>query len=702
MSEDEKTKVRHKAYTFVISFYMKEKGEIAGMEEYSDNIERCMIERFLYDSGRHYTFFYYCDSNEIFLQYDKDGFYENMDVSSMVIGMMERDLGVLDSGNSSENSEEEDAEEEDEEEAISERKMLAEFRTYLKEITNVRLHEKKIIQYITTTNMIMICRLIKDIYGDRVYYSNGFWFYCENGIWKKKKKNEFYELHRKCSNDLPQIFLLLSKNCNFELKCLEKALKREREIEIRYEKGKVKFFRDGNEMKGGIDKDKGLMQYKADYLKYAEARDFHKKLSKDITDPLDFLPKFVKGCCQEFERDDIDEKNYEHSDRICFSNGFINMRSLLETKRVFDSKKIYLFPHSAHKYNMQNTGYKLRVFDSVKKEVIYLRKNIRECFLTDETFKNMLEAKAYCLSGCNPQRLFFMNVGSRGKNGKSLVDDLMRMTLVEKVYYGTAPPNIILEIRNGNFDPERPQPTLHSNLHCRMLSFQEPKKGSVLCGEKIKHYRGGDPIAVRPLYGDPVFKIPHFTGDIAGSNWDIEFDTFDEALKDSIVRIEWNVSFKAKDESEVTETNKIESTIKQDIKHDPKNKIKSAWFYILLNSYNSDFTICEDFKIKNKAKEEETDYIKLFYEECIIKLEDENEKIEGSNQIHILQPRQVWGRARQFYQENDYLLTHRQKEFLEEFDKKIDPGRLFRHLDTPVTVNDKSVKNYYKGYRFSD
>jgi putative DNA primase/helicase len=129
----------------------------------------------------------------------------------------------------------------------------------------------------------------------------------------------------------------------------------------------------------------------------------------------------------------------------------------------------------------------------------------------------MRDHLASCLIGANKNQTFNVYHGS-GSNGKSIIADLMAVTLGE--YKGTVPITLVTDVRGkiGGTSDE-----VLKLKGVRYAVMQEPSKGVKLNEGIMKELTGGDPIQARGLYSESEIFEPQFSLVVCTNNlFDIE------------------------------------------------------------------------------------------------------------------------------------------------------------------------------------
>jgi putative DNA primase/helicase len=142
---------------------------------------------------------------------------------------------------------------------------------------------------------------------------------------------------------------------------------------------------------------------------------------------------------------------------------------------------------------------------------------MKKLFPVDDLLMYMWDHLASCLIGSNKNQTFNVYHGS-GSNGKSIIADLMSVTLGE--YKGTVPITLVTEKRGliGGTSDE-----VLKLKGVRYAVMQEPSKDVKLNEGIMKELTGGDPIQARGLYSESEIFEPQFNLVVCTNNlFDIE------------------------------------------------------------------------------------------------------------------------------------------------------------------------------------
>ena len=142
---------------------------------------------------------------------------------------------------------------------------------------------------------------------------------------------------------------------------------------------------------------------------------------------------------------------------------------------------------------------------------------MNKLFPLQDLNRYMRDHLASCLIGTNKNQTFNVYHGS-GSNGKSIIADLMSVTLGE--YKGTVPITLVTDVRGkiGGTSDE-----VLKLKGVRYAVMQEPTKGCKLNEGIMKELTGGDPIQARGLYSESEIFEPQFSLVVCTNNlFDIE------------------------------------------------------------------------------------------------------------------------------------------------------------------------------------
>jgi len=196
---------------------------------------------------------------------------------------------------------------------------------------------------------------------------------------------------------------------------------------------------------------------------------------------------------------------------MCFTNGvvdFVNetFREGYPEDYITKSTKINYLSYDENKNN-----------DDFKQIAAEIEEFMNKLFPIKDLNRYMRDHLASCLIGANKNQTFNVYHGS-GSNGKSIIADLMAVTLGE--YKGTVPITLVTDVRGkiGGTSDE-----VLKLKGVRYAVMQEPSKGVKLNEGIMKELTGGDPIQARGLYSESEIFEPQFSLVVCTNNlFDIE------------------------------------------------------------------------------------------------------------------------------------------------------------------------------------
>ena len=196
---------------------------------------------------------------------------------------------------------------------------------------------------------------------------------------------------------------------------------------------------------------------------------------------------------------------------MCFNNGvvdFVNkvFREGYPEDYITKTTKInYIpYPEAGGDTEFMATANEIEIF-------------MNKLFPIPDLNRYMRDHLASCLIGANKNQTFNVYHGS-GSNGKSIIADLMSVTLGE--YKGTVPITLVTDVRGkiGGTSDE-----VLKLKGVRYAVMQEPSKGVKLNEGIMKELTGGDPIQARGLYSESEIFDPQFSLVVCTNNlFDIE------------------------------------------------------------------------------------------------------------------------------------------------------------------------------------
>ena len=194
---------------------------------------------------------------------------------------------------------------------------------------------------------------------------------------------------------------------------------------------------------------------------------------------------------------------------MCFTNGVIDFvnkvfREGYPEDYITKTTKINYVPYNENDADFMKTANEIEVF-------------MNKLFPIPDLNRYMRDHLASCLIGANKNQTFNVYHGS-GSNGKSIIADLMAVTLGE--YKGTVPITLVTDVRGkiGGTSDE-----VLKLKGVRYAVMQEPSKGVKLNEGIMKELTGGDPIQARGLYSESEIFEPQFSLVVCTNNlFDIE------------------------------------------------------------------------------------------------------------------------------------------------------------------------------------
>ena len=185
-----------------------------------------------------------------------------------------------------------------------------------------------------------------------------------------------------------------------------------------------------------------------------------------------------------------------------FNNGVVDFKNKLFREGypedyITKTTRINYIP-----YDMIDTHDDASGSKSSKEEIVSFMDKL---FPIPELNRYMWDHLSACLIGSNKNQTFNVYHGS-GSNGKSIIADLMAVTLGE--YKGTVPITLVTEKRGliGGTSDE-----VLKLKGVRYAVMQEPSKGVKLNEGIMKELTGGDPIQARGLYAESEIFEPQFS-----------------------------------------------------------------------------------------------------------------------------------------------------------------------------------------------
>ena len=194
---------------------------------------------------------------------------------------------------------------------------------------------------------------------------------------------------------------------------------------------------------------------------------------------------------------------------LCFNNGVVDFNAKIFREGYPEDYITKTTRINYIKYDLENP--------EIKETSESILEFMEKLFPVPDLLRYMWDHLASCLIGSNKNQTFNVYHGS-GSNGKSIIADLMSVTLGE--YKGTVPITLVTEKRGliGGTSDE-----VLKLKGVRYAVMQEPSKGVKLNEGIMKELTGGDPIQARGLYSESEIFEPQFNLVVCTNNlFDIE------------------------------------------------------------------------------------------------------------------------------------------------------------------------------------
>ena len=252
-----------------------------------------------------------------------------------------------------------------------------------------------------------------------------------------------------------------------------------------------------------------------EYLNYDpndERAEYIKKKIKIVGDVMLTLKKtndknnIIREAMELFYDGDFIKSIDTNKYLMCFNNGVVDFKNKIFREGypedyITKSTRIDYIPYSMIEKNSKeeldsdnkSDNESKNNYDQCKNEILLF---MNKLFPIPELNRYMWDHLSACLIGSNKNQTFNVYHGS-GSNGKSIIADLMAVTLGE--YKGTVPITLVTEKRGliGGTSDE-----LLKLKGVRYAVMQEPSKGVKLNEGIMKELTGGDPIQARGLYSE--------------------------------------------------------------------------------------------------------------------------------------------------------------------------------------------------------
>ena len=259
-------------------------------------------------------------------------------------------------------------------------------------------------------------------------------------------------------------------------------------------------------------------QIQAELFEYQNDDDRKSYLQKKVKDIIDIKFKckktndknnIMREAAEIFYDGEFIKSMDTNKHLLCFNNGVIDFKNKefregYPEDYITITTRINYTPFDENNSEMQEIANQITSF-------------MKTLFPIADLNKYMWDHFASCLIGANKNQTFNVYHGS-GSNGKSIIADLMSLTLGE--YKGTVPITLVTEKRGliGGTSDE-----VLKLKGIRYAVMQEPSKESVINEGIMKELTGGDPIQARGLYSESEIFEPQFNLVVCTNNlFDIE------------------------------------------------------------------------------------------------------------------------------------------------------------------------------------
>jgi P4 family phage/plasmid primase-like protien len=234
-----------------------------------------------------------------------------------------------------------------------------------------------------------------------------------------------------------------------------------------------------------------------------DRQDFIRKKVKSLSDIKFKLKKtndknnIMREAMELFYDSDFISNMDKNKNLMCFNNGVVDFKNKVFRDGCPDD------------YITKTTKINFVPLDKTNEDILKTENDIvdfmKKLFPIPELEKYMWDHLSSCLIGSNKNQTFNVYHGS-GSNGKSILTDLMSLTLGE--YKGMVPITLVTERRGliGGTSDE-----VLKLKGVRYAVMQEPTKGVKLNEGVMKELTGGDPIQARGLYSESEIFEPQFS-----------------------------------------------------------------------------------------------------------------------------------------------------------------------------------------------
>jgi P4 family phage/plasmid primase-like protien len=301
---------------------------------------------------------------------------------------------------------------------------------------------------------------------------------------------------------------------------------------------------------------------------------------------------------------------------MCFNNGVVDFankvfRDGLPEDYITKSTKINYIPFENKETDEE--------YNKIEAEIETF---MTKLFPIPDLNRYMRDHLAACLIGANKNQTFNVYHGS-GSNGKSIIADLMSVTLGE--YKGTVPITLVTDARGkiGGTSDE-----VLKLKGVRYAVMQEPSKDTKLNEGIMKELTGGDPIQARGLYSESEIFEPQFSL-VVCTNSLFDIQSNDDGTWRRIRKCDFLSKFI--DEGE-THTDETPYVFPKDKNLKDKLPIYAPYFASILvkRAFETDGVVvdCETVLNASNKYRKGQDHIAAFISEKIMKTSDNKDRIK--------------------------------------------------------------------------
>jgi len=298
---------------------------------------------------------------------------------------------------------------------------------------------------------------------------------------------------------------------------------------------------------------------------------------------------------------------------LCFNNGVIDFttktfREGYPEDYITKTTRTNYIPYDENNIEFMKTAGEIEAF-------------MKKLFPIPDLYRYMWDHLSSCLIGANKNQTFNVYHGS-GSNGKSIIADLMSVTLGE--YKGTVPITLVTEKRGliGGTSDE-----VLKLKGVRYAVMQEPSKGVKLNEGIMKELTGGDPIQARGLYSESEIFEPQFNLVVCTNNlFDIESN--DDGTWRRIRKCDFLAKFVDEGETHTDDTPYV--YIKDKSLKDKLPEFASIFASMLVNrAFETDGIVADCETVLNASNKYRNgqDHIKAFVSDRIIKTDEKCDRI---------------------------------------------------------------------------